>query len=232
MVADFQGFADEREDGLRSYLSVELIEAVSKIEDEVWAMTDKELAAMAQPAPIDYSLRTSFWREVEKAIDGGMKVLSKAVHAGICSGHYWRHHVAKDNFKLAWVCRPVQHYEREIDALLVRGTERLWEIVDIPLDDPRSGRFCPRRATVLLEAVKMIENRSKGLAVQRTQAVNLNLNAQSVIPDSPKELDNRIMELEKKIKPMLPPSVMSEIVIELPVEGACEVVINDEPDAD
>lgn len=231
-MSDFQGFADDREDGARAYLGAELAENVSKVPDEIWAMTDKELAAMAQPAPIDYSLRTSFWREVEKAFDGGGKVLSKAVYAGICSGHYWRHHVAKDHFKLAWVCRPVQHYEREIDALLVRGTERLWEIVDIPIEDPRSGRLCPRRATVLLEAVKMIENRAKGLAVQRTQSVNLNVNSQSVIPDSPKELDNRILELERKIKPMLPPPVQTEVVIDLPVEGVCEVVINDDPTPD
>lgn len=228
-MANYQSLEGKDEHGLRQYLSDDLRKVVDSIPDEVWGLKEKELQALAQPVPGEYSLRASFWRELERAQSTGTQLKSRAVFTGICTLYYWKNLILKDQFKVAWLCKPVQNYEREIDALLVRGTERLWEIIDIPMEDPRNGRVCPRRATVLLEAIKMIENRAKGLAVQRSQTLNVNVKANSALPESPKELDNRIKELESKLNPILPPMVESTVTIDLP-SGAVTLPVLDVPE--
>jgi hypothetical protein len=60
----------------------------------------------------------------------------------------------------------------------------------------------PKRASVLLEAIKMIENRAQGMAVQRniSKSVVANVSGNQMVAAgaSSESLDKRIKELEEK----------------------------------
>lgn len=190
-------FAD---DHFYTLVSKEFSDAIEGISPAVCELSEIELKSMVKPTPIDYALKTSFWREFQKVDASGGVVTSRDVYGGISTPVYFRNHVLKNQFKLAWLCRPTQIYEKEVEALLTRGTERLWEIMEMDIYDDH-GRVDVRRGSLVLETIKMVEQRAKGLAVQRVQSVNLNIEQKSkplVVGND--DIDKRIAELESELK--------------------------------
>lgn len=161
-----------------------LNEAVNAVTDDLKMLTERELRRKLEPTAVDYSLRVSFWREYEAAVRERREyVMANSVIGTICSDAYFYQRFLKDPIRVAWLIKPVQSYMKEIEAVLFRGTERLWELMDmdITITDKKSGDrvTCPRLATVLLETIKMVEARAKGHAMMRSEmrSVALNLNA-------------------------------------------------------
>lgn len=182
-----------------------LFEVATGIPDEIWEATEAEIRSLAQPTPTDYALRASFWREYERAMSQGTgKVSAQSVYSGVCSQQYWNSKLLKKPAKVAWLLRPMQVYEKELEAILHRGTERLWEIIDMPITDSK-GRHDPKRAQVVLAALKQVEDRVKGMAVQRQQKLQINVNEGSretrimAELESIDSVDQRIKELEARI---------------------------------
>ena len=190
-------FAD---DHFYTLVSKEFIDAIDGIAPAVCELSEVELKSMVKPAPIDYALKTSFWREFQKVDAAGGVVTSRDVYGGIATPNYFRNHILRNQFKLAWLCRPTQIYEKEVEALLTRGTERLWEIMEMDIYDDH-GRIDVKRGGLVLETIKMVEQRAKGLAVQRVQSVNVNIEQRQRIASSTSDdIDKRIAELESELK--------------------------------
>lgn len=181
-----------------------LFEVATGIPDEIWEATEAEIRSLAQPTPTDYALRASFWREYERAMSQGTgKVSAQSVYSGVCSQQYWNSKLLKKPAKVAWLLRPMQVYEKELEAILHRATERLWEIIEMPITDSK-GRHDPRRAAVILAALKQVEDRVKGMAIQRQQKLQVNVNQPSqtrIAADltSMDNIDARIKELEGQL---------------------------------
>ncbi len=193
------------DDKFVSLVSKEFTDAISQVPEAVLELSETELKSLVKPSPLDYALKTSFWREYAKCESVGGVVSARDVYGGITTLNYFRNHVLKNNFKLAWLCRPSQVYEKEVEALLSRATERLWELMDMDIYKP-DGTIDTRSGSLLLETIKMVEQRARGLAVQRVQSVNVNIEqnkpARIVGTD---DIDRRIKELESELV-KLPPS--------------------------
>lgn len=153
-------------------LTGKLKEAVLAVPPEFREKTDKELVDFAELelTRIDYALRASFWREYGRAMSLGLTTLDpKRIFAGVCTGdHFLR--ILKQPGRVAWLVLPQQAYKVEMEAILGRATSRLWELMEMDVSDPKHPkRICPRRADLLLKVITMVNDRVKGMAVQRVE---------------------------------------------------------------
>lgn len=188
------------------YLSPKLKEAVLKLPDMFLEITENQLKRRCRPTPTDYSLRVSFWREFERAMWRGKgRITSAQIFAGICTDTYFYNYFLKNPSKLAWMIRPLQVYQKEMEAILHRCTERLWDLVNIEITNPRTKKVDPKLADIVLKTVTQVENRVHGMAVQRTEQKSMNVNVvtrskanQNI--ETMDELDARINAIEAEIK--------------------------------
>ncbi len=186
------------------FLSEKLKGIVTDLPEDLLDMSEAELKAKAHPTPGDYALRVSFWREFERVMwKGHGKIASASIYAGIVSDSYFYNKFLTNKYKFAWMIRPSQTYQKEMDAILYRCTERLWELIEIPLQNKR-GQLDSKAAEVLLKTIAQVENRVKGMAVQRSEKKNLNVNVVTRTKavqgsESMDSLDARIKELEIEV---------------------------------
>lgn len=191
-----------------SLLGGALRASVEKLPEDLTLMSERQLRHHIQPTNTDYSLRTSFWREYERVVKmGGDKLTAASIFNGVCSDAYFYQKFIKDPFRVAWLVTPLQTYLKEIEAVLVRGTERLWEIIEMDItyvDKHGDRQIDAKKASVVLDAIKMVENRAKGLAVQRneTKSVSVHMSGPkrvSVTGSSDDTLEARIKELQERV---------------------------------
>lgn len=189
---------------LINFLSDRLKQAVMQVPDELLLMTEAELKREAKPTSTDYSLRVSFWREFEKAMwKGSGKIVCAGIYCGICSEVYFYRNFITRPEKFAWMIRPMQVYKKEMEAILYRGTQRLWELIEAPIEG-KNGKIDPKMAEILLKTITAVENRVKGMAVQRSEQKNVNVNVVTRTKatqdiDTMDSLDQRIRELQAQI---------------------------------
>lgn len=180
-------------------------EAMLKVDGDLVELDEGELRRSCDPTHTDYALRVSFWREFDRAVSAQSKIKTRNIFSGICSEQYFYVKVLRNKTKVAWLVRPVQEYKKEMEALLARGTARLWELVDIPLKDA-NGKVDIKAGELLLRVVAELANRTKGMAVQRIKeerrSMNMHLHGkatQSAIPaasDDVESLKRKVAELE------------------------------------
>jgi hypothetical protein len=181
--------------------------AIVALPDDLLLLTEGELRKRIKPTRVDYCLRTSFWREYEQSIRVGRDYITAlSVLTGICSDAYFYQHFLKDDIRVAWLVKPVQTYMKEIEAVLMRGTERLWELMEVELevtDKDGNKKVDPRLAAVLLETIKMVEARAKGHAMLRSEARSVSVNVQAPAAALPRTdhrtLNARMIELSERM---------------------------------
>lgn len=171
------------------------------------AMDEDDLRVEAKPNETDWKLRIRLWQEYRAscdAIKGAYfpKVRADLVCQSICSfTHFCR--ILDKPHKAAFILRPMQDFEQETELLLQISTQRLYQLVNMDFMNDKTGKVDPKLAGVFLQARRMIEDRARGLAIARTQAINYNLNQDSTPKEqstNPQDLDDRIRELEGKLK--------------------------------
>ncbi len=196
---------DESQDfSLTSFLSDRLRECVLELPEDLLMCEEGTLKLKAKPTPTDYALRVSFWREFERMMwRGSGKITCSSILSGICTDAYFYRQFITNPLKLAWMVRPMQTYQKEMEAILHRGTERLWELIEIPITN-KKGQVDAKLAEVVLKTVKQLEDRVKGMAVQRSEQRSLSVNVttrskatQSI--DTMESLDARIKQLENEV---------------------------------
>lgn len=174
---------------------------IAEIPDHMLTMPNGELFNKANPSPIDYALRTAFWREYDRLYltnYANVKIKAKDVCNGICTVGYF-FNILKKPAACLWMIKPKQTYHREMESILSRGIERLWEIIEIPIFD-ENGKACAKLAGIVLQAIKQVEDRVQGMAVQRTQAVTVNLSdTKQLQGKSMDDINAKIKELESAI---------------------------------
>lgn len=211
-------------------------EMVLALPPEIDELSETELKLHCKPTTTDYSLRASLWRAYDDAVRYERKSINQTeIFGGICSVAYW-YRAIKVPEKVAWMIRPQQAYAREMEAILTRGTQRLWEIIDMDIKD-KDDKIDVKRARLLLEAVQEVGNRVKGMAVQRINEERRSLKVSARInmgtAGSPKaipkqslgELRERLVELEQEAVngKALPKGSQSGLVIDAVPARAVEV---------
>lgn len=215
---------DERDQfSLIHFLSPKLKELVMILPEEYLMNSEAELRLECKPTPTDYALRVSFWREFEKMMwRGSGRIVCAGVFGGICSELYFYKKFIRNEAKLAWMVRPMQVYQKEMEAILYRGTERLWELMEIPIKNGK-GVIDPKKAEILLKTITQVENRVKGMAVQKSESRSMNVNVSSRTKatqsiDTMESLDRRIKQIEVELGEEAPTAHTVEIVKEEPPE--------------
>lgn len=209
-----------------SMVSESFRRAILELPQEIEDLTEGELRDLVRPTTTEYSLRASFWREYEAAVRLGKKqVCNTDIVSGICSiAHF--HNILKVPRKVAWLIRPMQTYKKEMEAILTRGNQRLWQLIDMDLLDD-DGRVNVRRGELFLKAYQEVANRVKGMAIQRIREdrrslsahvrVNATADAPRQVPkQSVSELRKRVAELEKsKHGKALPKGPSGDVVVDV-----------------
>lgn len=192
---------------IKTMFSPNVVEAAGKIPEELKTCSEDELIAYAKPTEIEWHIRRRFWEEYHKVSDEAKtgkvrKVRNDWVCEGVCNPTYFGK-LLKRIEKACFILRPLQRFEDQTETQLFRSMNRINEILQMDITD-KSGRVDPKRAGVLLQAVKMVTDRARGMATVKTQSMNLNINtdqntAQTVQPNTPEQIDSRIAELEAKL---------------------------------
>jgi hypothetical protein len=202
--------AQNYEFGLTDILTPKMARIVSEIPEDALAMSEQELIQAGSINELDWKLRIKFWQEFRKVMDPQIrgnrvpKINVTNVHSGICE-HTTLSKKLTCPYKAAFIFRPISDFEEETEMVLQLGAKRLWEIMTMDISG-KDGKVDPRRAGILLSAIGLAADRSRGLAVMRSQSVNVNLSKEDsegkkIINQmsDPDLLEKRIKELESQL---------------------------------
>jgi hypothetical protein len=144
----------------------------------------KELRKQAQVGVTLEALRASFWVEYNMARETKKKMVIERMLAGICSKEYFYNYVLRNSIMSAWILTPPENYAKALEAILVRSTERLYEMVDLEFahyDQGGNVKVDTKVMQIILAAHQHIENRVKGSVVHKLEkkSLNINLNKQA-----------------------------------------------------
>jgi hypothetical protein len=183
---------------------------IERIPEELRLQSDKELEKQFKPSANLYRIRQAFWKEIAIAEERNKKIRPKHIYTGIVSEQYFFDKILRSDLKLAWIISPLATYEDMCNAILQKGMQRYEELIDIDINVWKKRKnedgewveyrdVCPKKAAVLLAAIKNVEERVKGLAVQRQIVHKTEEKKVRTITEDPRELAEKIKELENKL---------------------------------
>jgi len=112
---------------------VSIVRMVDECLGEIISKNPVEVERMANPEPIFYEVRDSFWREVERAEDKGCMINMDRVLTGIMPVPMFNSCLKRNRYLAAWLVMPVVKYEKRIKSMLDSATKRYEEILTMPL---------------------------------------------------------------------------------------------------
>jgi hypothetical protein len=197
--------------GLEDILTPKTATILRELPEDVLAMSEEELILAGKVNELDWKIRIRFWQEFRTIMDPRArgtrvpKMKMTNIYEGLCDALTFSKKF--DNvYKAAFFFRPMSDFEEETEMVLQLGAKRLWEIMTMDIMG-KNGKVDAKLASVLLSAIGLAADRSRGLALMRTQSLNVNidkksseatLSAVSSISD-PFMLDKKIKELEAKL---------------------------------
>jgi len=201
---------NQEEFGLVEIVTPKLAYLIKEMSDDILMMSEQDLINAGNINEIDWKLRIKFWHEFRTITDPNLrgtrvpKMKLTNIYGGICEAITWNYKI-EDPYKLAFIIRPINDFEEETEIILQLGAKRLWEIMTMDITG-KDGKVDAKRGQLLLQAITLAADRARGLAIMRSQSINVNLDkkdSQSIgainkISDV-KELDSKIKELTLKL---------------------------------
>jgi hypothetical protein len=120
------------------------------------------------------------------------------VFRGVCEEGTW-FKTLKNPMKCAFIFRPLVEYQKAMETLLTIGINRVHEILHMPIYDDKTGKPDARIAGIVLQAVKQVEDRVKGMAVQRIFEKQERVSSRAPTPTSLSDIDSKIKMLEAEL---------------------------------
>jgi hypothetical protein len=159
-----------------------LEKAISSIPDDIRYMSEEKLRTKIQPTLKLYEVKRAFWEELTEAQERGKKMRMWRIHQNLCNKEYF-YRIIRDPNKMAWIISPLVHYEDKTKAALDAVSERYEELINMDITTTKrikdeNGEYQmvvetdPKKALVLLQVIKNLEDRIKGTAVQRQLSVH------------------------------------------------------------
>jgi hypothetical protein len=178
-------------------------EAFARVPPQYLAMTAKELRHTIKNVGLTLeALRVSFWAEYNSALLVPRTMSIARVYAGICSDEYFYREVLHTPLLMAWLLCPPESYQKALETLLARSTERMYEMVNQEYAFPNSKgemKADPRVMSIIFNIHKHLEDRVKGTVVQQIEQRNLNVNINKQLESvSEDELERKIKELRAR----------------------------------
>jgi len=182
---------------------------VSEIPEDVLALSEPELLALANPTNKMYAVKRSFWNEFLRVQKEGGKISPLKVYNGLVNRTTFNRMISNPA-RMAWLIAPIVCYETQIAGIMDKAIDRYDDLLNMEITTTRRMKnddgemvtvtqTCAKKATVLLATLNSIQDRVKGTAVQRQ--VN-------ITTSSPKEkknvidmnaVDDRLKELETQL---------------------------------
>ena len=174
------------------------------------------LAKIVKPTPTVNRLRYSFWAEYDQAQEEKRDMVEENIWRGVCSQDQFFTQIKKLKVQ-AWMLYPVVDYTVAIEEALMFGLGKVREILEFPLYQTKTTKVGKgdkkedymtekvpdyKVADLMLKAVKMLEDRSKGGVVQKLESKtvqenrNLNVTVHKGNPEPVAPVDEGLMELE------------------------------------
>lgn len=145
---------------------------------------EKTVRRYIEPDDRDDRVRLAFWDEYNASTQINKRMSLQAIISGTCSWESWITAYEPHDRRMCWIFTPPTSYVSQMRHILHRGTERLLEIINLPMlnDD---GKVDVKVANLILRAWQLADMRVKGGVMQRVQieqkSMNLNLNAESTV---------------------------------------------------
>lgn len=171
--------------------------------------TESELRTYISPDERDERVRLAFWDEYNHSTHLGKKMSLAAFLHGTMSWEAWVTVYEPSDKKMMWVFCPPVSYATAMRNILHRGTERLMEIMNMPIVD-ENGKTDSKMIVNILRAFQLVDLRVKGAVAQKLhiqqQSMNVNHN---INQDSPNVVTGQPLEalqledlekLEKRIE--------------------------------
>ena len=199
------------EENVPSVYSDRVKEAIESIPQELYSLSEEALRVRVKPTLKLYEVKRAFWEELLMAQERGKPMRNWRIYDGKVSKAYFYEKILTDPAKLAWITSPLDSYEDKSKAALDMVTQRYEDLINMDINTTKKRKVdgeweeyqevCPKKALVLLQVIKNLEDRIKGTAVQRQ--VNVHTSEPSE-RKSKSELNmdmvnERLRELESKL---------------------------------
>lgn len=153
---------------------------------------------------VDKQLRVAFWKEYDRAQTKNSRMVMANIYRDVCSVGYFYNSFMKCKIRVAFLLKRMPSDEIVYEELGSLANDRLRDLLNMDIKD-KNGNICPKTAAVLLKAVELTLNRSKGAVLQVIHQKNLNMNwnqdIKPALESAPvktlEEIDAEIAELER-----------------------------------
>jgi len=157
-------------------------ECIEKIPEHIMEMSEEKLRQEVDPNIKLYEVKRSFWEEITKAQSEGRRMVVARVYRNIMHKESF-YDMIKNPYAMAWIINPLTTYENRTMAALDKVTERYDELINMEITTRKKVKsdegewewiteVDAKKALVLLQVIKNLEDRIKGTAVQRQVSVH------------------------------------------------------------
>lgn len=169
---------------------------------------ERAIRRYVSPDDRDERVRLAFWDEFNASTAAGKRMSLQSFISGACSWESWVTAYEPNDKRMCWIFTPPTSYASQMRHILHRGTERLLEIMSLPMMDEQTGKVDIRVANLILRAWQLADMRVKGGVMQRLQieqkSMNLNLSADAAVENLRAQVDSmdlaELESLERRIE--------------------------------
>lgn len=219
------------DDTNKNLYSPAFIRAIEKLNPDDLLLDEDTLRSRFKATILDHELKQAFWKELALAQKQSRKMKDANVYQGRCVSSYFYSKVLMDKNRMPWMLHPVSSYEDKIESILDSTVQRYNEILQMDIScqrarmewDDEANKYKrvyytdtdAKKALVLLQAIKNIEDRVKGATLQKQLMIKTS--TPSVREDETADIDMvavdaRLKELEGKLNPYDNTTVDAEFV--------------------
>lgn len=163
----------------------------------------KEIKRLSTPPDQDdLMLRMKFWFEYDCAMAEGRGMRIIKICAGVMDQMYFWDYIKKP-LKLLWIVTPIPSYGQYLEAGLGAGMRKLCEFLELPVEDPFTGKINVQLLNAQAKIVMMLDMRKHGAFTQKIENRNLNVHASAgevaaqIEALSMEEVEKRMKKLEE-----------------------------------
>jgi len=192
-----------------------LREAIEAIPKEILDMSEEKLTAYLNPSFKLYMIKRAFWEEMLASQESGTSMTAIRIFEGRVAKSYFYREILKNHHIMAWITQPLMEYEDKTKVLLDKAVERYDELISIDIkisrrtqDKDEDGKWIyvddvdPKKALIVLQAIKSLEDRVKGASVQRQVSIHTKEPNGPGLRESSlnmSKIDERLEELEQQL---------------------------------
>jgi len=188
-------------------------ECIEAIPQAILDMSEEKLRKHIDPNIKLYEVKRAFWEEVVLSQDSNKRMTVARVYEGkMGKEHFYT--TISDPYKMAWIVSPLTTYEDRTQAALDKVSIRYEELINMEITSHKKIKndegewewieeVDAKKALVLLQVIKNLEDRIKGTSVQRQVSVHTNRPTDSagvgVGTMNMKAVEDKLKELEGKL---------------------------------